>query len=245
MTPIRGYRLASRAAALEGGERRSPLSGEGGEFLEFRAYEPGDDVRRVDWNVYARSGRLFVRRYHAERATRAYCAVDASASMRLNGGRKLEAARAVQAFLRPFARQDAWYGRELEGLAAGLPPLVREKPGLLIVVSDGLEPLGGIRDALTRLRARGFDVSFVQVLEDEDLKPPAGPWRVRDAETGTLLEVDDAARSAYLRRLERHQEGLAGLLRGLGFRHVMLEAGLGRADVWARLRRAGVLERGT
>jgi uncharacterized protein (DUF58 family) len=241
---LRGYRLASRAVALEGGERRSVLSGEGGEFLEFRAYEPGDDVRRVDWNVYARSGRLFVRRYHAERATRVYCAVDGSASMRLNDGRKLEAARSVQTFLRGFARQDTWFERELTGLAADLPGVAREKPGLLLVLSDGLEPLTGVRNALSRLRSRGFDVSFVQLLENDDLRPPTGPWRIRDAEIGTLLEVDDSARSTYLQRLERHQESLAGVLRGVGFRHVMLETSLRQAEIWAALRQAGVLERG-
>ena len=244
MTLVRGYRLASRSTALEGGERRSQVSGEGGEFLEFRAYEPGDDVRRVDWNVYARSGRLFVRRYHSERASRVYCVVDSSASMQVNNA-KLVMARTVAGFLRGFARTDAWFDREFVGLGVGLPKLSLEKPGLLLVLSDGLEPLSGLREGFSRLRARGFDVSFVQVLEPDDLHPPSGPWRVRDAETGGLLEVDDVARSAYLRRLERHQEGLAGLLRGLGFRHVLLEVGLGRADVWARLRRAGVLERGT
>ncbi|HVG00562.1 MAG TPA: DUF58 domain-containing protein, partial [Chloroflexia bacterium] len=43
------------------GERRSPRRGQSVEFADYRTYAPGDDLRRVDWNAYARLERLFLK----------------------------------------------------------------------------------------------------------------------------------------------------------------------------------------
>ena len=238
---LRGFRLASRALALESGERRSNSAGAGGEFLEFRSYQPGDDVRRVDWNVYARSGKLFTRRFEAERASRTYALLDTSASM----DDKRDQATTTLGLLRNLAHADRWLERSVPNMPGALSRLAQERPGLVLVISDGLEPLAHWRDGLAFLRSRNFDVSFVQVLSKDDLAPPSGAWRVQDAEGTGNLEVDDRTRQAYLLRLEAHLEGLSALVRGFGFRIVRLEVGLSPAEVWARLRRAGVLERGT
>jgi uncharacterized protein (DUF58 family) len=237
---LRGYRLASRAAAPGLGERRSRLSGSGGEFLEFRAYEPGDELRRVDWNVYARTGKLFSKVFHAERAARVYAVTDTSASM----GEKLEMARKTAKFLAGFARFDNFINREIPDLHTGLSRLALEKPGLVLLLSDGLEPLSGIRNGFSQLAARGFDLSFIQLLAKYDLAPPLGAWRVKDAETNAELEVDELERQKYLSRLQRHLEGLSSLTRNLGFRHTQLNLDASDAQVWAVLRGAGILERG-
>jgi uncharacterized protein (DUF58 family) len=237
---LRGFRLASRALALESGERRSNTVGSGGEFLEFRAYQPGDDVRRVDWNVYARSGKLFIRRFEAERASRTYALIDTSASME----DKREQAKQTLELLHNLARADRWLERSVPNLPASLIRLAQDRPGLIVIISDGLEPLSNWRDGFAALRARNFDVSFVQVLSKDDLEPPTGAWRVQDAESESKLEVDDTTRLTYLARLEAHLEGLAAMIRGFGFRIVRLEVGNSSAESWARLRRAGVLERG-
>jgi uncharacterized protein (DUF58 family) len=239
MPTLRGFRLSTRALSAGSGERVSRFAGGGGEFLDYRAYEPGDEPRFVDWNVYARSGKLFTRQFRSERSTRVYAVLDVSASMR----DKLEGARRVRGFLKNFARLDTWLEREVDGLKDHLPRLALEKPGLVLLISDGLEPLSGVRAGLTALSARGFDVSFVQLLSRDDLEPPTGAWRIADAESGGRREVDDAARRLYLERLGRHLEGLAGLIRGAGLRHAQLR-GADIADVFARLRRARILERG-
>lgn len=238
---LRGYRLASRATALQGGDRRSSMVGSGGEFMDYRAYEPGDEPRHVDWNVYARTGRLFTRQYHAERSTRVYGVLDQSLSMT----EKRQAGLEVLRFLRAFARTDAWLERDLDGLGTGLSRLALERPGLVVLVTDGLEPLPAVRVGLSNLVARGFDVSVVQLLSRDDLEPPLGPWRVRDAEDGFEREVDDAARRVYLARLARHLESFAALTRSLGLRQAQLRSDATRIEVWSRLRRAGILERGT
>ncbi len=70
--------------AVEGfliGLHRSPRFGFSQEFAEFRAYVEGDDPRFVDWNVFARTERTYVRRYQGETNTRLFVLLDASASM--------------------------------------------------------------------------------------------------------------------------------------------------------------------
>ncbi len=63
------------------GLHRSPQFGFSQEFREYRAYAEGDDPRFVDWNVYARTDRTYIRRYEGETNTRLMILVDASASM--------------------------------------------------------------------------------------------------------------------------------------------------------------------
>ena len=74
---IRARRLAS---TLLVGDYRSVFRGSGIEFAEAREYVPGDDVRLIDWNVTARMGAPWVKRYVEERELNVVCAVDLSAS---------------------------------------------------------------------------------------------------------------------------------------------------------------------
>ncbi|MEO8563073.1 MAG: DUF58 domain-containing protein [bacterium] len=64
------------------GEYRSVFKGQGMEFAEVREYQPGDEVRSIDWNVTARMGRPFVKRYIEERELTVMLAVDLSGSER-------------------------------------------------------------------------------------------------------------------------------------------------------------------
>ena len=76
--------------AVEGflvGLHRSPQFGFSQEFAEFRAYNEGDDPRFVDWNVFARTERTYIRRYEGETNTRLMVLLDASASMGYQSGK--------------------------------------------------------------------------------------------------------------------------------------------------------------
>ena len=63
------------------GLHRSPDFGFSQEFAEYRAYTPGDDLRHVDWNVFARTERAYLKRYRGETNTEVIVLLDASASM--------------------------------------------------------------------------------------------------------------------------------------------------------------------
>ncbi|HIN71673.1 MAG TPA: DUF58 domain-containing protein, partial [Dehalococcoidia bacterium] len=62
------------------GEYHSVFKGMGMEFDEMRPYSPGDDVRRIDWNVTARMNTPYIRKYQEERELTVFLAVDASGS---------------------------------------------------------------------------------------------------------------------------------------------------------------------
>src|SRR6202049_850814 len=63
------------------GLHRSPDFGFSQEFAEYRAYTPGDDLRHVDWNVFARSERMYLKRYRGETNSQLLILLDTSASM--------------------------------------------------------------------------------------------------------------------------------------------------------------------
>lgn len=80
-------------------ERRTKKSGSGVEFADHRDYQPGDDIRYLDWNVYQRFDCLLVRLFEEEEDLAIYFIVDTSASMGFDGGRKLHYAKRVAAAL--------------------------------------------------------------------------------------------------------------------------------------------------
>jgi uncharacterized protein (DUF58 family) len=99
------YALASRALSRESGERMASEPGQSVEFHDFRAYQFGDELRYVDWRVYARTGRLMTRLFQAERSIRLHLVLDTSASMLLGG--KARYARLLAQLLVYVAQRDA------------------------------------------------------------------------------------------------------------------------------------------
>src|SRR5215813_5212219 len=83
------------------GLHRSPDFGFSQEFAEYRAYTEGDDLRHVDWNVFARTDRCYLKRYRGETNSQLLVLLDASASMAYGSHEvnKLDYARFVAASL--------------------------------------------------------------------------------------------------------------------------------------------------
>ncbi|MCO4771575.1 MAG: DUF58 domain-containing protein [Deltaproteobacteria bacterium] len=69
------------AAGARTGAHRSKLLGSGSEFSEYKAYEPGDDLRFLDWKVQARTDRYVVRRFHSDRVRELQIVLDRTGSM--------------------------------------------------------------------------------------------------------------------------------------------------------------------
>ena len=79
------------------GLHKSPHRGSSVEFAEYRNYVPGDDIRRLDWRVFARTDRFYLKEYEAETNLRSYFVLDCSGSM--NFGGKLDYAKRLIATL--------------------------------------------------------------------------------------------------------------------------------------------------
>ncbi|WP_336022547.1 DUF58 domain-containing protein [Halobellus salinisoli] len=78
--------LRHRTDSRRQGEQQSPNVGEGLTFSDHRRYTPGDDVRLIDWRVYARTDEHFIKRYEADRDLTVHVLLDSSASMDFGSG---------------------------------------------------------------------------------------------------------------------------------------------------------------
>jgi uncharacterized protein (DUF58 family) len=132
---LKNLRLRARhGAGGDGlGQHASRSRGAGLEFAQYRAYEPGDEPRRIDWKLYARSDRYFVRESERDSPLTIWLVIDASASMAQHDAarpdwRKLDAAKTIAACAIELAlRQGDRFG--LITLAAGGPTLLAADAG--------------------------------------------------------------------------------------------------------------------
>src|SRR5512140_1958035 len=97
-----------------GGEYLSVFKGRGMEFAEVREYVPGDDVRAIDWNVTARTGRPHVRQYAEERELTVAIACDLSGSQSFGTSKRLK--KEVAAELSAVLALSALYNNDKAGL---------------------------------------------------------------------------------------------------------------------------------
>jgi uncharacterized protein (DUF58 family) len=113
------------------GLHRSPKKGFSVEFADYRNYQPGDEIRRIDWRLYGRTDRLYMKEYEQESQLRAFLVLDTSASMAYSGRpgarmRKIDFARTILAALGLLAlRQGDAFGMALVG--AGLDAYLKPK----------------------------------------------------------------------------------------------------------------------
>jgi uncharacterized protein (DUF58 family) len=104
---IQNLELVARTV-VEGfvqGLHRSPYLGFSVDFAAYRPYMPGDEIRRIDWNVFSRSDKLYVKLYEGETNTRVLILLDISGSMNFGSGgvKKIDYARILAACLSYFA----------------------------------------------------------------------------------------------------------------------------------------------
>lgn len=182
MEALRHVRLRPRGEA-EGtfaGPHKSHFRGTAVEFADYREYTPGDDIRLVDWKVFARTDRHYVRLYDAERNLLTYLVVDKSGSMEFGGAvqttvSKLEhASRLAAALGYLVVREGDEVGLSLADTAlhAHLPPaaswahLNRILDSLGRARPEGRTDLGScLERVFARIKRRGVLVVFSDFLD--------------------------------------------------------------------------------
>lgn len=159
---IQGLRLMT-SRPLPGprhGDLRSPRSGLSLEFADYREYHPGDDERRIDWHVAARSDELYVRVFEGEENIRCELLIDHSASMASPEPQKFAYAKAVAAAL-GFVALQGGHQVQLMAFADGLAYPVRALNGRRGVADlvGALKALatGGTTDMAHALTRRGHE----------------------------------------------------------------------------------------
>jgi len=188
------------------------------EFKEHREYEPGDDLRHIDWNAYARSDHLVVKLFHEEVTPHLDMILDGSKSMTLVKSAKTEAALGLTGFFAAAAgnagfshrvwlahdgcvplsgsagRPDNWelpafdYRGSLVEAFQRRPPLLRPR-GVRLLISDLLCP-GDPLTIVGPCAERGTALIVIQLLATVDLQPPErGNLRLVDVETDQRWEL--------------------------------------------------------
>jgi uncharacterized protein (DUF58 family) len=159
------------------GLHKSPHRGSSVEFAEYRNYVPGDDIRRLDWRVFARTDRFYLKEYEAETNLRCYVVLDCSGSMKF--GNKLDYGRQIAATLSYLAaHQGDAVGLICAGEKSGVEIPPRRHPSHLKIIFDALEkaqPRGatGLAGALHDLAEKVRRRALVVVISDFfcDLEP--------------------------------------------------------------------------
>jgi len=179
---LTGLSLVARTV-VEGfmaGHHRSPHRGSSIEFAQHRQYVPGDELRRVDWKIFARSNRLVVKEFVEETNFSCHILVDASESMAYASGNwsKFDYARWCAAALGYLVlRQRDAAGLVLfdEAVRDKVPPKNgAHQSAEMIRTLEGAEPRGttGVGDVLHwvsgRLRRRGIVAVFSDFFDDTD-----------------------------------------------------------------------------
>ncbi|OIO12316.1 MAG: hypothetical protein AUJ52_00400 [Elusimicrobia bacterium CG1_02_63_36] len=200
------------------GKYLSAFKGRGMEFAQVREYVPGDDIRTIDWNVTARSGKPFVREYQEERELTLVVACDLSGSQFFGSAKrfKREAAAELSAVLSFAAlKNNDKVGSLLftDGVERFIPPRKGHKHALAIVRDLlAFEPerrgtdIGASLDTLNRLLHRrsivvlvsdfqceGFERAFRNTAKKHDLIPVLieDPRETRIPALGAYLELED------------------------------------------------------
>jgi uncharacterized protein (DUF58 family) len=188
------------------------------EFMDHREYQPGDDLRRIDWSAFARSDRLTVKLYREEVSPHLDILVDGSRSMALDDTDKARAALGLAAMFAAAASNAGyshcgWLARGgCEKIANGADrPSVWEaiefdhrdnvaesfrrmppswKPRAIRVFLSDLFWLGDPLQTLWHLAEGASAVVVVQVVARADAEPPErGNIRLVDSESGEVMEV--------------------------------------------------------
>jgi uncharacterized protein (DUF58 family) len=162
------------------GRHRSRQQGGAAEFVDYREYTAGEDLRRIDWKVLGRTGRPFVRLYQDETNLLCTLALDASGSMRFGSHRgpsKLEYAQYLATGMtHVISRQQDQVG--LAVLAGGLRQVITpgSTGGHVVLLQSAIESLktepitdlaGGLRDLFGSVNRRGVLILMSDFLVDD------------------------------------------------------------------------------
>lgn len=157
------------------GERKSKRKGESVEFADFRNYVPGDDLRHVDWNLYARLDKLFLKLFMEEEDLHFYALIDASNSMDFGTPTKLEFAKRLAAALGyiGLCRADRVRIETISSNPRSNSPVLRGRKSLWrmaeylqgIEAGDNTPLADGVRNFMLRNTGRGIVVLISDLMD--------------------------------------------------------------------------------
>jgi uncharacterized protein (DUF58 family) len=237
------FHLVLPTTPLQGssGVRLGRGTGSSLEFMDFRDYVPGDDLRHVDWRAYARTDRLQVRLYREEIAPVVDVVTDLSPSMAVTEAKTRALRDLVEALVfwageagsraRRLSAQGEFADAESATFDAPADPRVLmhlpvRPRSLRVLLSDFLFPQDP-SPLIRSLAAGAADLVVLQLLDPWELDPAAdSALTLVDAESGERRELllGGPALKGYRERLLRLRDGVARAAHGVGARYALVGA---------------------
>jgi uncharacterized protein (DUF58 family) len=249
------------------GTHRARTRGSSAEFAEYRSYRQGEDVRRLDWKVLARTDRAYVRLAEDHALLPTTIVVDASASMAFpadTNGKWIHAARVAVGLaavahatgdpvgltitggrtLAPRMRQGVVsditqaLAAAVPGGTAGVAASLTAAHGRVAIVSDFLADAGAVVTLARTASLRGAVVYAVHIVDATELDPPRGAAVVADPEAPDLQRpLTTATRTAYLANFARWRAELADDFHRAGAHYAVIVSGAGGEPAARAVRR--------
>lgn len=246
---------SSRKLGFHTGTRRSNRSGTSLEFSDYRFYQPGDDLRKIDWNIYARTNKHYIKQFLDEKELVVSIYLDCTKSMSLYS-KKWNIAKGLATSLgymaltsddrvgvfpvgspsppfyykkgRAFANRLIHYMENIpssnssDPFSETVPSYIYPKSSISIIISDLLEPIELMEEALKKVQAYQQELYVIQLLSDEEINPHfQGDLQLIDSETDENLNVtmSTAVKRQYNQSLEHHVKKIERFCfsRGIGF----------------------------
>ena len=222
MSKLLQHDVVSRLAALAlnarqpmlgevSGRHRSPIRGSSLEFAGYRNYVPGDDTRRLDWRVWARTDRDFIKEFEADTNLRLSIVLDASGSMNYPLRKPQDSIKTRLDFAKQLAAALGWIASQ-QGDSIGLTAIHENTPCEIpprrgarhlghifeqmegIEASDEVDLTAALHHVADKLPRRSLVVIFSDLFGDLDALTPAIDhlrWRKHDVAIFHLLEPSE------------------------------------------------------
>ncbi|EOR26633.1 DUF58 domain-containing protein [Cytobacillus oceanisediminis] len=238
----RSLQVSTKGAGMQNGRRKSHIHGTSLDFADYKVYHPGDDIRQIDWNVYGRTNKPYIKRFQDEKEISVSIFLDATSSMK-QVPVKWELARELAASLAyitlshedrlsfaavstdfSFHRKGSVHNKRTfyeivgvrndtqdESFTQSLANSLTAPTQLVILITDGLEPLTLFEESFKRLKYRNQQIWLIQLLSETEINPPfSGDIQLVDSENGKMVDVslNPSIKTLYKNRLDDHNDNL-------------------------------------
>lgn len=249
LSRLRSKRLVLKRISLHNqlGFHSSIYKGRGLEFAEFKEYSPGDPIKFVDWKVYGRTERLYLKLFSEERRLNVAIALDLTGSMffkpeKINCAWNISIGLAYLACLNrdrvilnlgnsalTFESVDSLINfsrgadiMESKDFFYNLKHFnFHRNPSILFLISDFFEEIEKLEKFLGIFSRKQFETVAIQTLVQDEINPKFEAWRVvADSESNQLKFVNKSTLKIYEKNLAKHIRELKNICQRMGIKFV-------------------------